>query len=153
MSQGFAVLREMNYKYFQPGHWKCFPLQSSSQEICGGGEPEAGRLGAPAEGQQLGRVLMLEFRVYRPFILPARTTCLLITEMASSGHSCWGPLGICLPLSSFQISGTYTVTYDQKLDAACASLCHRMYMSSLPTKRANSGDSAVSVASTVSSKF
>lgn len=32
MSQGFAVLREMNYKYFQPGHWKCFPLQSSSPE-------------------------------------------------------------------------------------------------------------------------
>lgn len=45
MSQGFAALREMNYKYFQLGHWKCFPLQSSSQEICGGGEPGAGRLG------------------------------------------------------------------------------------------------------------
>lgn len=70
MSQGFAVLREMNYKYFQPGHWKCFPLQSSSQEICGGGEPGAGRHGAPAQGQQLGRLLMLELRGL-PAIYPA----------------------------------------------------------------------------------
>lgn len=41
MSQGFSVLREMNYKYSQPGHWKCFPLHSSSQETYGGGEAEA----------------------------------------------------------------------------------------------------------------
>lgn len=41
MSQDFSVLREINYKYFQPGHWKCFPLHSPSQESSGGGE--AGR--------------------------------------------------------------------------------------------------------------
>lgn len=29
-------------------------------EICGGGEAGAGRRGAPAQGQQLGTVLMLE---------------------------------------------------------------------------------------------
>lgn len=56
MSQGFAVLREMNYKYFQPGHWKCFSLQSSSQETCGGGEPGAGRHGAPAQSADAGAV-------------------------------------------------------------------------------------------------
>lgn len=38
VSQGFSVLREMNYKYSQPGHWKCFPLHSSSQETYRGGE-------------------------------------------------------------------------------------------------------------------
>lgn len=62
MSQGFAVLREMNYKYFQLGHWKCFPLHSSSQEISGGGEPGAGRHRLPAQGQQLDRLLMLELQ-------------------------------------------------------------------------------------------
>lgn len=43
VSQGFSVLREMNYKYSQPGHWKCFPLHSSSQETYRGGEAEAGQ--------------------------------------------------------------------------------------------------------------
>ena len=133
MSQGFAVLREINYKYFQPGRWKCFPLQSSSQEICGGGEPGAGRHGTPVQGADAGAIF-----------LPARTTCLLITGQLplTTAGNLWAYA--CHLAPSRSVTLTQPMTKSSMLPVPHCAIEYRSKSSS-PTKRANSRSSFTSV--------
>lgn len=111
MSWGFSVLKDMNYKYFKLCHWKRFPLHFSSWE---GKLEQAGTmhlLKGQHLCQQTGReALTLGFLALHSAPYPTRRDDLSPNYQPLGQHPVttagWGLLGVCLPLSAFQFTGT-----------------------------------------------